>query len=166
MQEFIEYFNHASLSLKQITTELQTSLFDLGIKNIKSPIRKIVELVELFDMYDSLKLLDFEHWDLKTISLDALNKIQNWQNACDNLRINYPYVYSITLQQFSEELLTWEQNIKKVFKIQQGKFAILDTNFIRKHSDKLPDINTTHTVILSYSPMSRPNNHKIKIELG
>lgn len=57
------------LSLKQITTELQTSLFDLGIKNIRSPIRKIVELVELFDMYDSLKLLDFEHWDLKTISL-------------------------------------------------------------------------------------------------
>jgi hypothetical protein len=148
LQEFIEYFNHASLSLKQITNELQFSLFDLGIKNSKSPIRKIVELVELFDMYDSLKLLDFEHWDLKIINLDTLNKIQYWQNACDKLRINYPNFYSQTLQQFSEKLLTWEQKIRKIFKLQQSKFAILDTNFIRKYSEKLPEIQTTHTVIL------------------
>ena len=162
LQEFIECFNHVSLSLKQITTELQISLFDLGIKNSKSPIRKIVELVELFDLYDILKLLDFEYWDLKTISLDTLNKLQHWQNKSDNLRVNYPYFYSQTLQQFSEDLLTWEQNVKKVFKIQQGKFAILDTNFIRKHSDKLPEIYTTHTVILPKVVLSELDFQKEK----
>lgn len=148
LKEFNQIFHHIPLTLHQFNDEMQSKLFDLAIKNEESPVRKIQELSELFQLYSKLKALNVEKLVLDNIQQDSLNAIQKWQNQCDSLRIDYPQVYSGSLKQISENLIAWREKVTQLFVISLNKVAVLDTNFIRQYANQLSEIIQNHRVIL------------------
>lgn len=146
---FVKYFKETTLLLKNFTTNFQSQLFDLAIKNEKSPACQIVELSDLLKFYPTLKVLKEDKLDLKSINPQTITLVRNMQNMIDDLRLNYPRVFSDSLNNLVAQIEAWQAKISDLFIIKQGKFAVLDTNFIRKNSkETLVEITRNHTTIL------------------
>lgn len=146
---FAKYFNKVPLSLNYFHQTMQGQLFDLAIKNEQSAINQIVELKDLFKLYLILKSLNAQKLDLKTVTAENLNHIQQWQNICDELRQTYPAVWSDGLNQANNQIMTWKEQVQTLFVQSSEKVAVLDTNFVRKQSkDELIKIAENHQVIL------------------
>lgn len=149
LQVFVKYFDKVPLSLSYFHQTMQGQLFDLAIKNEQSAVHKIAELKILFNLYSALKPLNAQNLDLKTISTKSLNDIQQWQNLYDELKMNYPAVLSDSLNQANAKIMAWKEKTRLLFVQSSVKFAILDTNFVRKHSkDELANIAQNYRVIL------------------
>lgn len=146
---FVKYFDKTPLVLQYFHQTIQGQLFDLAIKNEQSAVHQILELKELFKLYSVLKSLNDQKLDLKTVTAENLNHIQQWQNVCDELRHTYPAVLSDSLNQATNQITAWKAQVQTLFVQSSEKVAVLDTNFIRKHSkDELAKIAETHQVIL------------------
>lgn len=146
---FVKYFDKTPLRLQYFHQTIQGQLFDLAIKNEQSAVHQIVELKELFKLYSVLKSLNNQKLDLKTVTAENLNHIQQWQNVCDELRHTYPAVLSDSLNQATNQITAWKAQVQTLFVQSSEKVAVLDTNFVRKHSkDELAKIAENHQVIL------------------
>lgn len=149
LKVFIKYFDKVPLSLHYFHQTMQGQLFDLAIKNEQSAINQIVELKDLFKLYLILKSLNAQKLDLKTVTAENLNHIQQWQNICDELRQTYPAVWSDGLNQANNQIMAWKAQVQTLFVQSSEKVAVLDTNFVRKHSkDELIKISENHQIIL------------------
>lgn len=146
---FVKYFDKTPLLLQYFHQIIQGQLFDLAIKNEQSAVHQIVELKELFKLYSVLKSLNDQKLDLKTVTVENLNCIQQWKNHCNELQQNYPAVLSDSLNQATNQITAWKAQVQTLFVQSSEKVAVLDTNFIRKHSkDELAKIAENHQVIL------------------
>lgn len=161
---FVQYFNQIPLSLQRFETTMQNQLFDLS-ENEQSPVYQIVELVELLKLYSILKPLDSQNLDLKNITADTLNRIQTWQNHYDELRQTYPMVLSDSLEQANNNIMEWKEKVCALFVQSSEKIAVLDTNFVRKHSkDELAGIAQNHRVILPSVVLDELDYQKEKLK--
>lgn len=146
---FVKYFNKVPLSLNYFHQTMQGQLFDLAIKKEQSETHQIVELKELFKLYSVLKSLNDQKLDLKTVTAENLNHIQQWQNLYDELQMHYPAILSESLNQANNQIMAWKERVCILFVQSSEKVAVLDTNFVRKHSkDELIKIAENHQVIL------------------
>lgn len=149
LKVFVKYFDKVPLSLSYFHQTLQGKVFNLAVNNEKTSLHQITELTSLFKLYSTLKSLNAQKLDLKTVTAENLNHIQQWQNICDELRQTYPAVWSDGLNQANNQIMAWKEQVQTLFVQSSEKVAVLDTNFVRKHSkDELIKIAENHQVIL------------------
>lgn len=148
---FMKRFPKAELHLARFDETIFDQLFDWAVDNEKSPAGKIPELAELLMLYKALAKLNSSGLTLKDVNSETLNKVKQWQENCRKIRNTYARILdSDGIQRLSENLSAWSKSVSAIFEAErkQRKFAVLDTNFIRRQPEKLVQIRQERTVIL------------------
>lgn len=171
LEQFAEFFPKNSLGLARLSSEAQKQVFDWAVDNEKSAARKIPELSDLLALHKTLGHLKSNELELKDIKLSTLEKIRQWQENVEKINHTFPaLVDSAGISKLSAQLKQWQSAVFRYFEPMEEtrKFAVLDTNFIRYHSDQLAAIQAERTVILPKTVLDELDNQKenIKKALG
>lgn len=169
-EKFEKLFPKISLSLVRFDKAMQVLLVDKAIKDRNSKAAKFSELSELLNSLESLKELDSNNLELKSINQEILNKLENWEKIYTKFSITYPEASEATeFLELSLNLTNWKKEVTRVFKsLEHGKkFAVVDTNFIRRKPEQLKKLQEECEVILPSIVIHELDYQKecLKIEL-
>lgn len=161
---FEKLFPSLKTILAKCTPELQRQLLEKALKEPKSNAAKMAEFIELIKAKSELDKVDFEKWNLKTVSNKTLESILQWKNVSKTFERNYPQIQSEELVKFSQNLTTWQKEINNLFVPynETMAYAVLDTDFLRKYPQKIAEIKQQRTVIFSQAVLSELDFQKEK----
>lgn len=167
LEQFAELFPKTDLSLARFSAEAQRQAFDWAVNNEKSTARKIPELSDLLAQHKALGRLKPDELRLKDIKQNSLEQIGQWQENVEKINRTFPALkYSEVIIKLSEQLKQWQSAVFQYFEPMDltQKFAVLDTNFIRHHPDRLVAIQAERTVILPKTVLGELDHQKEKIK--
>lgn len=167
LKQFVELFPKTELALARFSTEAQQQAFDWAVDNEKSAARKIPELSELLMLHKTLGRLNPDELALKDIKPNNLEQITQWQENVVKINRTFPALAdSDGIIKLSEQLKKWQSAVFRYFEPMDvtQKFAVLDTNYIRHHPDRLFSIQAERTVILPKTVLGELDHQKEKIE--
>lgn len=171
LEQFAKLFPKTDLSLARFSAEAQRQAFGWAVSNEKSTARKIPELSDLLAQHKALGRLKPDELKLKDIKQNSLEQIDQWQENVEKINRTFPAISaSNDIAKLSEQLKQWQSAVFQYFEPMDvtQKFAVLDTNFIRHHPDRLFSIQAERTVILPKTVLGELDHQKEKIkkELG
>jgi len=167
LEQFAELFPKTDLSLARFSAEAQRQAFDWAVNNEKSMARKIPELSDLLVQHKALGRLNPDELRLKDIKQNSLEQIGQWQENVEKINRTFPALkYSEVIIKLSEQLKQWQSAVFQYFEPMDltQKFAVLDTNFIRHHPNRLVAIQAERTVILPKTVLGELDHQKEKIK--
>ena len=167
LEQFAELFPKTDLSLARFSAEAQRQAFDWAVSNEKSTARKIPELSDLLAQHKALGRLKPDELKLKDIKQNSLEQIDQWQENVEKINRTFPAISaSNDIAKLSEQLKQWQSAVFQYFEPMDvtQKFAVLDTNYIRHHPDRLFSIQAERTVILPKTVLGELDHQKEKIE--
>ena len=167
LEQFAELFPKTDLSLARFSAEAQRQTFDWAVNNEKSMARKIPELSDLLVQHKALGRLNPDELRLKDIKQNSLEQIGQWQENVEKINRTFPALkYSEVIIKLSEQLKQWQSAVFQYFEPMDltQKFAVLDTNFIRHHPNRLVAIQAERTVILPKTVLGELDHQKEKIK--
>ncbi|WP_308187082.1 PIN domain-containing protein [Neisseria subflava] len=167
LEQFAELFPKTDLSLARFSAEAQRQAFDWAVNNEKSTARKIPELSDLLAQHKALGRLKPDELRLKDIKQNSLEQIGQWQENVEKINRTFPALkYSEVIIKLLEQLKQWQSAVFQYFEPMDltQKFAVLDTNFIRHHPDRLVAIQAERTVILPKPVLGELDHQKEKIK--
>ena len=167
LEQFAELFPKTDLSLARFSAEAQRQAFDWAVSNEKSTARKIPELSDLLAQHKALGHLKPDELRLKDIKQNSLEQIEQWQKNVEEINRTFPALkYSEVIIKLSEQLKQWQSAVFQYFEPMDltQKFAVLDTNFIRHHPNRLVAIQAERTVILPKTVLGELDHQKEKIK--
>ena len=167
LEQFAELFPKTDLSLARFSAEAQRQAFDWAVSNEKSTARKIPELSDLLAQHKALGHLKPDELRLKDIKQNSLEQIEQWQKNVEEINRTFPALkYSEVIVKLSEQLKQWQSAVLQYFEPMDltQKFAVLDTNFIRHHPNRLVAIQAERTVILPKTVLGELDHQKEKIK--
>ena len=167
LEQFAELFPKTDLSLARFSAEAQRQAFDWAVSNEKSTARKIPELSDLLVQHKALGRLKPDELKLKDIKQNSLEQIDQWQENVEKINRTFPAISaSNDIAKLSEQLKQWQSAVFQYFEPMDvtQKFAVLDTNFIRHHPDRLVAIQAERTVILPKTVLGELDHQKEKIK--
>lgn len=171
LEQFAKLFPKTDLSLARFSAEAQRQAFGWAVSNEKSTARKIPELSSLLAQHKALGRLKPDELKLKDIKQNSLEQIGQWQENVEKINRTFPALkYTEVIIKLSEQLKQWQSAVFQYFEPMDltQKFAVLDTNFIRHHPNRLFSIQAERTVILPKTVLGELDyqKEKIKKELG
>lgn len=167
LEQFAKLFPKTDLSLARFSAEAQRQAFDWAVSNEKSTARKIPELSDLLAQHKALGRLKPDELRLKDIKQNSLVQIDQWQENVEKINRTFPAISaSNDIAKLSEQLKQWQSAVFQYFEPMDvtQKFAVLDTNFIRHHPNRLVAIQVERTVILPKTVLGELDNQKEKIK--
>ncbi|HHK5988831.1 PIN domain-containing protein [Neisseria sp. P0009.S008] len=167
LEQFAKLFPKTDLSLARFSAEAQRQAFDWAVSNEKSTARKIPELSDLLAQHKALGRLKPDELRLKDIKQNSLVQIDQWQENVEKINRTFPAISaSNDIAKLSEQLKQWQSAVFQYFEPMDvtQKFAVLDTNYIRHHPDRLFSIQAERTVILPKTVLGELDHQKEKIE--
>ena len=167
LEQFAKLFPKTDLSLARFSAEAQRQAFDWAVSNEKSTARKIPELSDLLAQHKALGRLKPDELKLKDIKQNSLEQIDQWQENVEKINRTFPAISaSNDIAKLSEQLKQWQLAVFQYFEPMDvtQKFAVLDTNFIRHHPNRLVAIQVERTVILPKTVLGELDNQKEKIK--
>ena len=167
LEQFAKLFPKTDLSLARFSAEAQRQAFGWAVSNEKSTARKIPELSDLLAQHKALGRLKPDELKLKDIKQNSLEQIDQWQENVEKINRTFPAISaSNDIAKLSEQLKQWQSAVFQYFEPMDvtQKFAVLDTNFIRHHPDRLVAIQAERTVILPKTVLGELDHQKEKIK--
>lgn len=167
LEQFAKLFPKTDLSLARFSAEAQRQAFGWAVSNEKSTARKIPELSDLLVQHKALGRLKPDELKLKDIKQNSLEQIDQWQENVEKINRTFPAISaSNDIAKLSEQLKQWQSAVFQYFEPMDvtQKFAVLDTNFIRHHPDRLVAIQAERTVILPKTVLGELDHQKEKIK--
>lgn len=167
LEQFAKLFPKTDLSLARFSAEAQRQAFGWAVSNEKSTARKIPELSDLLAQHKALGRLKPDELKLKDIKQNSLEQIDQWQENVEKINRTFPAISaSNDIAKLSEQLKQWQSAVFQYFEPMDvtQKFAVLDTNFIRHHPNRLVAIQVERTVILPKTVLGELDNQKEKIK--
>ena len=167
LEQFAKLFPKTDLSLARFSAEAQRQVFGWAVSNEKSTARKIPELSDLLAQHKALGRLKPDELKLKDIKQNSLEQIDQWQENVEKINRTFPAISaSNDIAKLSEQLKQWQSAVFQYFEPMDvtQKFAVLDTNFIRHHPDRLVAIQAERTVILPKTVLGELDHQKEKIK--
>ena len=167
LRQFTEYFPKVELGLARLSAEAQRQAFDWAVNNEKSTVHKIPELSELLALHKALGRLNPTALELKDIKPNSLEKISLWQKNVEEINRTFPAISASNgIAKLSEQLKQWQTAVFRLFEPldETRKFAVLDTNFVRKCPGSLSAIQTEGTVILPQTVLNELDYQKEKFK--
>ncbi|QEY26362.1 PIN domain-containing protein [Neisseria zalophi] len=165
IEKFTKLFPNIPLSLSKINDNLHSTLIDEAFKNPKSQIAKTAELSHLFKLTNELsKFNDITRIQLNLINQDTMKKFIEWESIKLEFKRKYPKINSIELDKRTQNITNFYTKINELFEpiSPNKKFAVLDTDFIRKYPEKLFNIQKDRIVILSKTTLDELDYQKEK----
>lgn len=171
LEQFAKLFPKTDLSLARFSAEAQRQAFDWAVNNEKSTARKIPELSDLLAQHKALGRLKPDELRLKDIKQNSLEQIGQWQKNVEKIDRTFPAISASNgIVKLSERLKQWQTAVFRLFEPldETRKFAVLDTNFVRKCPGSLSAIQTEGTVILPQTVLNELDyqNEKFKRDLA
>ncbi len=167
LEQFAKLFPKTDLSLARFSAEAQRQAFGWAVSNEKSTARKIPELSSLLAQHKALGRLKPDELKLKDIKQNSLEQIGQWQENVEKINRTFPALkYTEVIIKLSEQLKQWQSAVFQYFEPMDltQKFAVLDTNFIRHHPNRLFSIQAERTVILPKTVLGELDYQKEKIK--
>lgn len=167
LEQFAELFPNTDLSLARFSAEAQRQAFDWAVNNEKSTARKIPELSDLLAQHKALGRLKPDELRLKDIKQNSLEQIGQWQKNVEKIDRTFPAISASNgIVKLSERLKQWQTAVFRLFEPldETRKFAVLDTNFVRKCPGSLSAIQTEGTVILPQTVLNELDYQKEKFK--
>lgn len=167
LEQFAKLFPKTDLSLARFSAEAQRQAFGWAVSNEKSTARKIPELSDLLAQHKALGRLKPDELKLKDIKQNSLEQIDQWQENVEKINRTFPAISaSNDIAKLSEQLKQWQSAVFQYFEPMDltQKFAVLDTNFIRHHPNRLVAIQAERTVILPKTVLGELDHQEEKIE--
>lgn len=171
LEQFAKLFPKTDLSLARFSAEAQRQAFGWAVSNEKSTARKIPELSDLLAQHKALGRLKPDELRLKDIKQNSLEQIGQWQKNVEKIDRTFPAISASNgIVKLSERLKQWQTAVFRLFEPldETRKFAVLDTNFVRKCPGSLSAIQTEGTVILPQTVLNELDyqNEKFKRDLA
>lgn len=165
--EFKKLFPKVEIKLAYLTLNFQRALLDRALNDENADSAKLVEFKSLLSAYYSVKkleLMNAEEPSLKKISLATLNILADYRNAETEFNAQYPEIQSNKLAEFSQKLTDWEKKIRQLVVpyTENAKFAVIDTDFIRKYPQKIKEIMSERQIIFSQTVIDELDSQKEK----
>ena len=167
LEQFAKLFPKTDLSLARFSAEAQRQAFDWAVNNEKSTARKIPELSDLLAQHKALGRLKPDELRLKDIKQNSLEQIGQWQKNVEKIDRTFPAISASNgIVKLSERLKQWQTAVFRLFEPldETRKFAVLDTNFVRKCPGSLSAIQTEGTVILPQTVLNELDYQKEKFK--
>lgn len=167
LEQFAKLFPKTDLSLARFSAEAQRQAFDWAVSNEKSTARKIPELSDLLAQHKALGRLKPDELRLKDIKQNSLEQIGQWQKNVEKIDRTFPAISASNgIVKLSERLKQWQTAVFRLFEPldETRKFAVLDTNFVRKCPGSLSAIQTEGTVILPQTVLNELDYQKEKFK--
>lgn len=148
---FEKLFPKVPLTLKQFDKKMHADLLDKAIKEPNSNAAKLPEFSDLLNVMRLLSKLSSEKLALNIVNQGTLNNVESWKKIATEFNRTYPQAcLSTEFTKKSSDLTAWRERVERLFEplVQNKKFAVLDTNFIRHKPQELAKIQAERTVIL------------------
>lgn len=125
---------------------LQNTQIDLALKNPKSKAANFIKLKDLVELNNKLEEFNDEKLQLKLVNAENLRRLEEWEKII----IDFKYNHSDELTKRNKKFISCKEKISALFKPikENEKFAVLDTNYIINHSNKLDEIKSNRRLIL------------------
>lgn len=126
--------------------KLQNIQIDLALKDSKCQAAKFSKLKYLVELSNDLAKFNAEKLQLNVVNSETLLKLNQWKKVT----IDFEHNNSMELTKRNKYFTSHRERILILFEPEQEneKFAVLDTNYIINHSDRMGEIKNTHRLVL------------------
>lgn len=126
--------------------KLQNLQIDLALKDPSSQAAKFDKLKDLVRLSNDLKDFNSTKLKLNSVNVESLNKLNQWEK----IAVDFEHNYSDELAKRNKLFSSCKAQIFALFEPAQEneRFAVLDTNYIINHSEKLVGIQNNRRLVL------------------
>lgn len=145
LAQFVELFKSLP-EFAHLDIKLQNTQIDLALKEPKSQAAKSGKLKNLAELSNDLSKFKSEKLQLNLVNAENLEKLNKWERVT----VDFAQNHSVELTKKNEYFTSCKELILILFEpVQKNeKFAVLDTNYIINHSDRIDEIKNTHRLVL------------------
>lgn len=145
LKQFVELFRILP-EFAHLDIKLQNTQIDLALKDPKSQAAGFGKLKDLVKLSNDLAKFNGKKLQLNLVSAENLEKLNQW----GKIIIDFAHNNSVELTERNENFISRKEQILALFEpVQENeKFAVLDTNYIIDHSERLVKIQNSSKLIL------------------
>lgn len=145
LAQFVELFKSLP-EFAHLDIKLQNTQIDLALKDPKSQAAKFGKLKNLAELSNDLAKFKSKKLQLNLVNAENLEKLNKWER----FTVDFAQNHSVELTKKNEYFTSCKELILTLFEpVQKNeKFAVLDTNYIINHSDRMGEIQNTHRLVL------------------